>query len=281
MPSSTFPGPELPHSAKDDAALTSSTSIAQHVPPQEKRQRTPARRRPDRLVLFALSVALLVSALFAYVAVRHRDQQSPLTNIRASGIPASVSTSLANLMGLSPVPNRTAPDFALTDQKGQMLSLASFKGRAVVLEFMDPHCVDICPIVSQEFLDAYRALGTKASSVVFVAVNVNPYHLGVTDVATYSEEHQLNAIPSWHFFTGSLKDLKVVWRNYGIEVDAPSPNADIIHSSIVYFIDPHGYERYIGAPMDDHTVKGVAYLPASQLSSWGEGIALVTRQLVG
>jgi cytochrome oxidase Cu insertion factor (SCO1/SenC/PrrC family) len=183
-------------------------------------------------------------------------------------------------MALAPVPNRPAPGFTLTDQKGQTLSLGSFRGRAVVLEFMDPHCVDICPIVSQEFVDAYHDLGRAASHVVFLAVNVNPYNLTVSDVATYSQEHQLNRIPSWHFFTGSVSDLTAVWHSYGIEVEAPNPNADIIHTSVVFFIDPSGHERYIATPMDDHTAQGSAYLPAGPLASWGDGIALVTRQLI-
>ena len=261
--------------------MTSSAPMADDVPPPGEGPRTPARRGPGPLILIALGVAVLASALFAYVAVRHRDQQNSFANIRASGIPPSVSTPLANLMALSPVPNRPAPNFTLTDQKGQTLSLASFKGRAVVLEFMDPHCVDICPIVSQEFVDAYHDLGTAASHVVFMAVNVNPYNVSVSDVAKYSQEHRLNTLPSWHFFTGPVSDLKAVWLNYGIEVDAPNPNADVIHTSIVFFIDPQGHERYIGTPMDDHTAKGTAYLPAGQLASWGDGIALVTRQLIG
>jgi len=70
-----------------------------------------------------------------------------------------------------------------------------------------------------------------------------------------------------------------VWRAYGIGVSAPSRNADIVHTSEVVFIDPGGRERYIAAPMVDHTAKGKAYLPAGPLAEWGRGIALVTRQL--
>ena len=77
-------------------------------------------------------------------------------------------------MQLSPVPAARAPGFTLTDQNGHVLSLASLAGHAVVLEFMDPHCVEICPIVSQEFIDAYRDLGRQASRAVFLAVNVTP-----------------------------------------------------------------------------------------------------------
>ncbi len=226
-----------------------------------------------------LCATVLAAGLLTYLVVRHRDQQDSLAGIRPSGIPASISTQLANLMGLSPVPARPAPGFTLTDEHGRTLTLASLKGHAVVLEFMDPHCIDICPIVSQEFINAYRDLGGAASRAVFVAVNVNPYHHRVSDVAAYSSEHQLTTIPSWHFLTGPLASLRAVWRAYQIEVQAPGRNADIVHTSVVYFIDPSGRERFAAAPMANHTAKGRAYLPADALAAWGRGIALVTRQL--
>lgn len=233
------------------------------------------------LIVALLCATVIVAALLAYLVVRHRDQQDPLAAIRPSGIPASISTSLAGLMQLSPVPAARAPGFTLTDQNGHVLSLASFAGRAVVLEFMDPHCVDICPIVSQEFISAYRDLGGQAPHVVFAAVNVNRYHLSVADVAAFSREQQLTTVPSWHFLTGSYPSLRAVWQSYEVAVDAPSRNADVIHSSLVYFIDPRGRERFLASPMADHTASGSSYLPAGQLASWARGIALVARQLAG
>ena len=85
----------------------------------------------------------------------HHDQAYS----RPYGIPAAVPDSQINLMELSPVPVRPAPRFTPTDQGGQVLSLSSFGGKVVVLEFMDPHCTGICPIVPDEFVDAYHDLG--------------------------------------------------------------------------------------------------------------------------
>lgn len=228
----------------------------------------------------ALAVAVVLSGLLAYSAIRNRAPQGAPGYLRVTGIPADVPTSIANLMALSPVQHSIAPNFTLVDQLGKKMSLTSLRGRTVVLEFMDPHCIDICPIVSQEFVDAYHDLGTDASHVVFVAVNVNPYFTTVADMRNFSYEHRLNTIPSWHFLTGSPSALKAVWHNYGITVEAPNPKADIIHTSIVYFIGPNGREQYLGVPMDDHTAKGASYLPADQLATWGEGIALVAHSLV-
>jgi len=179
----------------------------------------------------------------------------------------------------SSAPGSVVTGFTLTDQDGRTVSLAGLRGRPVVLEFMDPHCTDICPIVSAEFLDAYRDLGASGARVVFLAINVNPYYRSVTDMAAYSQEHQLTSIPSWHFLTGTLASLREAWQAYDVAVQAPSRNADVIHTSVIYFIDASGRERFVGAPMDDHTAAGAAYLPAGQLTDWGHGIALVARQL--
>ncbi len=225
---------------------------------------------------FAVVLALAVAAAVLAATARRAPQAAP----RSSGLPASISTSLSNLMQLSPMPATAAPDFTLTDQNGHTMSMSGFHGKVVVLEFMDPHCTDICPIVSQEFVDAYRDLSPALRSrVVFMAVNVNPYHSRVSDMAAYSNEQHLSSIPSWHFFTGPVPTLRTVWKDYHIAVDAPSPNADVIHSSVVYFISPSGQERYVASPMDDHTASGKAYLPASQLLAWGHGIAQVAGSL--
>ena len=154
-----------------------------------------------------------------------------------------------------------APGFTLSDQDGQVLPLSAFRGKVVVLEFMDPHCTDICPIVSAEFTDAYRDLGRQASQVVFAAGNVNQYHHAVADVTAYSRAHQLTSIPSWHFFTGPVPRLRAVWNAYNIAVQAPGPDANIVHSSAVYFIDPGGPGAVPRLPAGrPHHVRGL--LPA-------------------
>jgi cytochrome oxidase Cu insertion factor (SCO1/SenC/PrrC family) len=245
----------------------------------------PAARRGGlvRLALLCGLATVLLGAIVAvpaYLIARHHQAQAPAQLGRVSGLPSTVSTSLANLMALSPLSKTAAPGFTLTDQDGHTLSLDSLRGKAVVLQFMDPHCTDICPIVSQEYVRAFHDLGPLASKVVFAAVNVNLYHARVADMAKYSRAEGLTTIPDWHFFTGPTKDLKNVWSGYNIDVRAPNPDADVVHTSAVYFIDPSGRERYIATPEVDHNKSGDAFLPASEIAAWGHGIALVARQLV-
>ena len=235
-----------------------------------------------RLVLLSAALTLLVGAAVAipaYLVARH-DTPAAMQLPRVSGLPADMPTSLANLMSLSALPRTPAPGFTLTDQQGHRMTLASLRGKVVLLQFMDPHCTDICPLVSQEFVDAYHDLGGRASQVVFAAVNVNPYHTDVPAMAAYSRAHGLVTIPDWHFFTGPVPLLRSVWQGYHIAVDAPNPDADVQHTSAVYVIDQRGRERYLAMPVADHTKSGSAYLPADQLASWGHGLALLAQHLL-
>jgi protein SCO1 len=241
--------------------------------------RRSARRRRMWIILGVVAVLLIgVNGYVAYVLASANNANAG-ANLRPSGIPANISTGLANLMQISPLPGVRAPGFTLTDQDGHTMSLASLRGKVVVLEFMDPHCVDICPIVSQEFVDAYHELGPLAGKVVFAAVNVNQYYATVANMATFSDAQRLNTIPSWHFFTGPVPALQTVWRDYDIAVEAPSPNGDIIHTSSVYFIDARGRERFVASPEVDHTTGGTSYLPLAQISAWAGGIAGLAKDL--
>jgi cytochrome oxidase Cu insertion factor (SCO1/SenC/PrrC family) len=241
-------------------------------------QQAPGRGRPPgRVILFgAIAVVATIAVVAAvFVIIRKPYAAAP----RPSGIPASVSTSLANEMLLTPLPRDRAPGFTLTDQAGRTMKLSALRGKVVVLEFMDPHCTDICPIVSQEFVDAYHQLGPAARNVAFIAINVNQYHASVADMAAYSRQENLNTIPGWHFFTGPTPALKTAWRDYNIAVEAPNPDADIVHTSALYFIDAQGREAFLASPMVDHTKKGTAFLPAKQVAQWATGIALIARHL--
>ena len=239
----------------------------------------PRRRVPGVVVAGILIAALGLGIAIGVVALNVRRHHNADV-IRPSGIPAIVPTKTADLMQLSPVPHVAASDFTLTDQAGHSMSMASLHGKVVVMEFMDPHCTDICPIVSQEFIEAYRDLSPAARSrVVFLAVNVNEYHTKVSEMAAFTSEQHLNTVPTWHFLTGAVPELKSIWHAYGIEVEAPSPSADVIHSSFMFFINPQGRETYLADPMVDHTKSGASFLPIGQQTAWGHGIAMVANQL--
>jgi cytochrome oxidase Cu insertion factor (SCO1/SenC/PrrC family) len=200
----------------------------------------------------------------------------------STGSAVSAATTRDDFMGLASAQGAPAPDLSLPDQSGQTVSLSGLEqqGKVIVLEFMDSHCTDICPIVSHEFVVAHQQLGPDAARVAFVGVNVNPFHIAQSDVAGFTDEQGLNALPEWHFLTGPVPQLQDAWKKYGVAVQAPNPNVDIVHSDSLYFIDPTGHQRWIAIPTEDHTADGTAYLPAAQVRQWGVDIASVVRQML-
>ncbi len=224
--------------------------------------------------LIIMSAAAAVAAAVVLAARQHEQAAS------AGRRPAAIPAGTVSLMRLSLAPADPAPGFTLTDQDGRVLSLSGFRGKAVVLEFMDSRCTGICPLASQEFIDAYHDLGRMGNRVVFVAVNLNQRYNLVGDVLAYSREHRLTMMPDWHFLTGPADALQAVWREYDITV-AAGPDGPLVHTSAVYFIGPGGTERYTAAPMADHTGGAAGYLPPGQISRWGQGIAQVAEATLG
>ena len=62
-----------------------------------------------------------------------------------------------------------APAFSLTDQHGRDVTLASLRGKVVLLTFLDP-CTSDCPLEAQEFRQAGQLLGADDRHVELVAI---------------------------------------------------------------------------------------------------------------
>jgi len=134
--------------------------------------------------------------------------------------------------------NAIAPGFTLTDQFGKRVSLRSLRGKVVVVSFNDPECTTICPLTTTALLRAKKLLGPAASGVELLGIGANPEATDVKSVRAYSEAHEM--LHKWRFLTGSLPELRRVWRAYGIE--AAVINGSIDHTPATYIVGPDGRE---------------------------------------
>ncbi len=152
-----------------------------------------------------------------------------------------------------------APAFTLTDQFGQPVSLAQFRGKAVILSFDDDECTTVCPLTTVSMTDALALLGPAASKVALVGINANPEHTTVSDVLRFSQLHGMNN--RWDFLTGSPSQLQAVWKAYGIAVQIDAGAID--HTPAVYVLGPNGHERWVFLTSADY---GVVPLEAEYLA---------------
>src|SRR5687768_15535110 len=148
-----------------------------------------------------------------------------------------------------------APDFQLTDQQGSVIQLSDFRGKVVVLTFMDSKCTDTCPITAVHFREVYKKLNkNEVGQVVFLGVNVNTEAGTVPDVLESSRAWHLDEIPTWHFLTGDQEMLEPIWEDYGVSAIHSHEGSSIMHTPGTFLIDPLGQKRwYISTPFTNES----------------------------
>jgi protein SCO1/2 len=146
------------------------------------------------------------------------------------------------LEGVALDPPVRAPNFALEDQSGLGVSVASQRGLWLVVTFLYTHCPDVCPLIAAHL---NRAIGTDAgrrAHLHVLAVSVDPARDTLAAVRRYAVTHRLAS--SFRYAIGSRAELTRVWRAYHVAAQ-PGPRGTITHSTFEILIDPQGNERVL------------------------------------
>ena len=149
------------------------------------------------------------------------------------------STILAQSLSGSVAPmDYPAKDFQLTDQNGRTVTLATLRGKVVLLTFLDPVCTSDCPLIAQEFRAAGQLLGASSSQVELVAIVANPVFYQRVYTEAFTRQEGLTQVPNWQFLTGLLAALRQVWADYGIDAEVEPGGSMVGHTEVAYVIDP-------------------------------------------
>lgn len=186
-------------------------------------------RRPGGRGLAGLLVTLIICLLLSGCGAGGSPSAS-LARVPASNRAVDPGSSLGG---------RPAPDFTLLDQFGRPVSLSQFRGKAVIVAFVDSRCTTVCPLTTVSMVEALHLLGPAARHVQLLGIDANPVATRVADVRAYSVAHDM--MHSWLFLTGPLDKLKRVWKDYGVFVQAAAGNID--HEPAIFLIRPDGREQ--------------------------------------
>lgn len=151
----------------------------------------------------------------------------------------AVAASLALLVTAQAAPaiGQAAPDFTLTDINGQSHSLSAYKGKTVVLEWVNPEC----PFVVKHYQGSGNMPATQKAAIADGAVwlSINSGHAGAqgdfdpAKVAAWSK--QTGAAPTAYIRDQTGKVGKLY---------------DARHTPTLYIINPEGALVYAGG-IDD------------------------------
>jgi cytochrome oxidase Cu insertion factor (SCO1/SenC/PrrC family) len=147
------------------------------------------------------------------------------------------------IAGASAVIDTPAQNFTLTSQAGRQVSLASLRGKVVLLTFLDPVCTSDCPIIAQEMRAADTLLGARAAGTELVAVVANPTYTSTEFTVAFDRQEGLDRVPNWLYLTGPAAALSTVWRDYGVTVENLPAGAMSAHDDLAYVIDAAGNVR--------------------------------------
>ncbi len=192
---------------------------------------------PGVAVLFALAVGV---GIVAFSNGNHASASGDAT--------ANITTGKGeeNAPVVWPEGRQPAPSFQLTDQDGQPVSLAAYRGRPVIITFIDPLCRELCPLASQVLSNVDRQLPASDRPEI-IAVSVDTY--GDARANLLQDYAKWHLVPEWRWAVGAPDVLKSVWKRYYAEVDVTTKHIVgvtvhyITHSEMAYVIDPNGDER--------------------------------------
>lgn len=177
---------------------------------------------------------------------------------------SSAAAANPNLDLGSSLGGKPAPGIRLQNQFGQPMSLAQFRGKVVLLGFVDSECTTVCPLTTLAMLEAKQMLGAAGDHVQLLGIDANPNAITVSDVLGYSRAHAM--VNRWDFLTGTAAQLKATWKAFNIYARIDAGQVD--HTPALYVIDANGREQKV-------------YLTTMAYSSIGQSAQVVAQEVAG
>jgi protein SCO1/2 len=185
------------------------------------------------LLLVALTAALAASACGGSA-----DQQERATTYGGQ----TVAGGSGRFAGGELNPPQPTPNFTLTDQSGQKVSMDDQRGKVVLVTFLYTNCPDVCPLITQNLNQALQMLGAKRDDVRVLAVSVDPEGDTPESVDKYVKAHHL--LPEFHYLIGTRDELIQVWKDYDVAAVASDPEL-VDHTAYTMLVDRSGEGRVI------------------------------------
>jgi protein SCO1/2 len=136
------------------------------------------------------------------------------------------------------------PDYKFTNQFGQPISLAQFKGQALGFTFFFTRCPfpNFCPRMSQNFQKAQKALKTQADAPKnwsLVSLTIDPAWDTPARLRHYAENYSIDT-NHWQFATSDLWTLDGLGDQLGLTFYRSTPTALPEHNLRTVVIDARG-----------------------------------------
>ena len=134
-----------------------------------------------------------------------------------------------------------APAVSLTDQWGREITLASFRGRPVIVTFAFAHCETVCPLIVADVLAARRRIDGVPPPVL--VVTLDPWRDTPSRLGSIATSWRLD--PDAHVLSGPPDVVERTLNAWRVPRARNQKTGDITHPSIVYIVDADGRIAYV------------------------------------
>jgi protein SCO1/2 len=189
-----------------------------------------------------LLIALFLLAVFALGAIAFAASRRDANG----GEPATASNEFE---GAVMPENVRAPDFELTNQDGETISMRDLRGSPVVVTFLYTTCEDTCPLQAQTVRGALDQLGHDVPALA-IAVDP-PRDTPERAQAFLSKQRALGRID---FVLGTRAELEPLWEGFAIRAQSVTEE----HQARITLVDKQGFQR-VGFPGSEATPERLAH----------------------
>jgi protein SCO1/2 len=168
------------------------------------------------MTLAGVVVVLIGIGVFAY----------PVTAATPTGVQAPAANTADYL-----------PDISLTNQYGKTVSLASLKGKPLLVSFIHTSCKGVCELMTAKMKTVSTDLGTNGTNVTMVSISTDPDDDGPRQLLAYAKkEGILN--DGFVLLTGRPAKIKQLLALY--QVNQHEGDNEMTHVFDLFLIGPDG-----------------------------------------
>src|ERR1700675_1268234 len=130
-------------------------------------------------------------------------------------------------------------DAKLVDQNGNSVSLASLKGKPMVVDFIYSSCPAPCMMETAKLTNVALRLGSDlGSKVTIVSISVDPEHDGPKQLLDYSRQQGADE-KGWYFLTGGPAEVDQALAGFKLSRQV-EPDGSVGHLVDMMLIGPDG-----------------------------------------
>ncbi|MFI5186130.1 MAG: SCO family protein [Chitinophagales bacterium] len=207
----------------------------------------------NKKAIYAIIIALVVPlVIFLYI------NSLPKAAIPKPLFYDSVSSAIKNGKQKNDTSWHHIPDFKLTNQLGQIVSLSDLKrinqndtdGRIVVADFFYTHCPTICPVMTRNMKRLQNSVkkavdidGKQTELVQFISFSIDPGRDSAAALKKWADRFQIDP-SNWWLLTGDKKTIyDLSLKHMNLAVQDPGIDSSFPHTDIFVLLDRNGVIR--------------------------------------